>query len=463
MTDTLLASETVLERLTRLHPKLIDLSLGRVLRLLDRLGNPQDRLAPVLHVAGTNGKGSTCAFARAIAEAAGLRAHVYTSPHLVRFHERIRVAGALVSEERLHDTLLAVEDANGGEEITFFEITTACALQLFADVPADIAILEVGLGGRLDATNVVARPAATAITSIGMDHMEWLGDTLAEIAGEKAGILRAGVPAVTGAQPAEALAAIAAQAERVGARLLARGRDFDVEFVARPPHPSPLPCGERETSRRHQASSPSPHWGEGWGEGALALRYTDAAGMLDLPPPALPGPHQIDNAGIAIASLRAALPGLPAQAFARGLAATDWPARLQRLRRGPLVSALPENWELWLDGGHNPAAGEALARHIAIAWKDRPLHLVVGMKAGKGVDGFLAPLLPLAASVWAVAEPRQHLAMPPEAIVAASGGVARIGPTVADALAAIPRTGRPARVLVCGSLYLAGLVLAENG
>lgn len=223
MSDTLLASETVLERLTRLHPKLIDLSLGRVFRLLDRLGNPQDRLPPVAHVAGTNGKGSTCAFARAIAEAAGLRAHVYTSPHLVRFHERIRVAGRLVEEEVLYDTLLAVEDANAGDPITFFEITTGCALKLFADTPADIAILEVGLGGRLDATNVVARPAATAITSIGFDHMEWLGDTLSAIAWEKAGILRAGVPAVTGAQPAEAFAAIAAEAERVGARLLARG------------------------------------------------------------------------------------------------------------------------------------------------------------------------------------------------------------------------------------------------
>jgi dihydrofolate synthase/folylpolyglutamate synthase len=427
MTEVLLASETVLERLTRLHPKLIDLSLGRVFRLLDRLGNPQDRLAPVLHVAGTNGKGSTCAFARAIAEAAGLRAHVYTSPHLVRFHERIRVAGRLVEEDRLYDTLLAVEDANAGEPITFFEITTACALKLFADTPADLVILEVGLGGRLDATNVVARPAATAITSIGFDHMDWLGDTLAAIAGEKAGTFRPGVTAVTGAQPPEAMAAIVAAAARVGAPLLARGRDYEV--AAAPP----------------------------------GLRYTDTAGTLDLPSPALPGPHQIDNAGIAIAALRAALPALPAPAFARGLVAADWPARLQRLRRGPLVAALPEHWELWLDGGHNPAAGEALAQHIAAAWADRPLHLVVGMKAGKGVEGFLAPLLKLAASVWAVAEPAQHLAMPPEAIVAASGGLARIGPTVADALAAIPRADAPARVLVCGSLYLAGLVLAANG
>jgi dihydrofolate synthase/folylpolyglutamate synthase len=432
VTGAALLSETVLERLTRLHPKLIDLSLGRLLGLLDRLGNPQHRLPPVLHVAGTNGKGSASAFARAIAEAAGLTAHVYTSPHLVRFHERIRLAGTLVSEEQLYATLLAVEAANAGAPITFFEITTACALQLFAETPAEIVILEVGLGGRLDATNVVPRPAVTAVTSIGYDHMDWLGDTLTQIATEKCGIFRPGVPAITGAQPEEALAAIEAAARAAGAPLLARGRAWDI---------APKGAG---------------------------LQYHDDEGALDLPWPVLPGPHQVDNAGIAVAAFRAAWKAVPPSALAAGLRRAAWPARLQRLHTGPLLAALPDSWELWLDGGHNPAAGEVLARHIDAAWHDRPLHLVVGMKTGKGVDGFLAPLLPLATSLWAVAEPAQHLAMPPEAIVAASlqvggGGVARIGPTVAEALRAIEKSGPPARVLVCGSLYLAGLVLAENG
>jgi dihydrofolate synthase/folylpolyglutamate synthase len=422
------ASETVLQRLTRLHPKLIDLSLERVLRLLDALGRPQDRLPPVLHVAGTNGKGSTCAFLRAIAEAAGLRAHVYTSPHLVRFHERIRLAGELVSEEALYATLLEVERVNDSAPITFFEITTACALLLFARVPADVTILEVGLGGRLDTTNVVARPAATAVTAIGYDHMDWLGDSLTAIAREKCGIFRAQVPAVTGAQPEEARAAILAVAAEVSAPLLLRGRDWDI--AAR-------------------------------GDG---LRWDGFAGSFDLPHPSLPGPHQVDNAGIAVAAMLAArvLGEETAAALALGLARAEWPARLQHLTRGPLPALLPPGWELWLDGGHNPAAGEVLAAHAKAAWADRPLYAVVGMKSGKGVAGFLAALMPHCQALWAVAEPGQHLAMPVAEIVAASGGVAREGPTVAEAVAAAVRESGPARVLVCGSLYLAGTVLAAN-
>jgi dihydrofolate synthase/folylpolyglutamate synthase len=428
MPDGALASETVLERLTRLHPKLIDLSLDRMWRLLAALGNPEDRLPPVLHVAGTNGKGSTTAFLRAMVEAAGLHAHVYTSPHLVRFHERIRLAGRLVQEEQLYATLLEVERANAEAPITFFEITTACALLLMARIPADVTILEVGLGGRLDATNVVARPAATLVTSISFDHMDWLGDTLTLIAREKSGIFRAGVPAITGRQPAEAMEAIEAAASGAGARLLARDRDFAIARI-----------GNR-------------------------LRWDGPGGAIELPVPALAGPHQLDNAAIAIAALRAIdAPRLPDAAIAAGVARAEWPARLQRLSRGPLVGLLPAGWEIWLDGGHNPAAGQALAAHAAEAWRDRPLYAVVGMKAGKGVEGFLAPLLGVADGIWAVAEPRQHLAMPVGEIIAASGGVARSGPTLAEAVAAAAREHGPARVLVCGSLYLAGLVLAENG
>lgn len=423
-------AEAIIDRLHALHPKLIDLSLGRMERCLAALGHPERRLPPVVHVAGTNGKGSTCAFLRAIAEAAGQRVHVYTSPHLVRFHERIRLAGRLVEEEALAAALEEVERANAGAPITVFEITTAVALLLFSRVPAELLVLEVGLGGRLDATNVVARPAATAITSVSMDHMDFLGDALPGIAAEKAGILKPGVPCATGLQAPEAMAAIAARAREIGAPLLPRGGAWSV----------------------------TPQAG--------GLRYADAQGALDLPSPALPGPHQADNAGIAIAALRAwNPPWLTGAAIAAGVARAEWPARLQRLG-GRLAASLPACWELWLDGGHNPGAGLALAAHCA-AWReaapDRPLHLLVGMKQGKGAGGFLRPLLPLADTLWAVAEPGQHLAMPPEGIVAASGGRARPGPTVTKALAALPRVGPPARVLICGSLYLAGEVLKADG
>lgn len=421
-------AEAIIDRLHALHPKLIDLSLGRMQRCLDALGNPERRLPPVLHVAGTNGKGSTCAMLRAIAEAAGLNVHVYTSPHLVRFHERIRLAGRLVEEEALAAALEHVERANAGAEITVFEITTAVAFHLFASVPADLLVLEVGLGGRLDATNVVDRPVATAVTSIGMDHMEFLGGTLGKIAAEKAGIIKPGVPCATGAQEPEALAEIEAAARVAGATLSRRDRDWSI---------APIPEG---------------------------LRYADASGTLILPPPALPGPHQLDNAGIAIAALRAWNPAwLTARAIAEGVAGAAWPARLQRLH-GRLAAALPPGWELWLDGGHNPAAGEMLARHVAEAWGDRPLHLLVGMKKGKGAQGFLAPLVPLATTLTAIADPGQHLAMPVPEIVAASGGAALPGGTVAEGLALVAGQGGPAaRVLLCGSLYLAGEVLKADG
>jgi dihydrofolate synthase / folylpolyglutamate synthase len=413
--------EPIIDRLHRLHPRLIDLSLDRLQRLLEQLDHPEGRLPPVVHVAGTNGKGSTCAFIRSMAEAAGLRVHVYTSPHLVRFNERFRIAGRLVSDAALADALETVEQVNDGAPITVFEVITAVAFHLFAQTPADLCVLEVGLGGRGDATNVIEAPAACAITSISLDHRELLGDSLAAIAAEKAGIAKSGVPLVTGTQPAAAFEALTEAAARVGAPLLARGRDWEIA-----PHND-------------------------------ALRFVSASDTIDLPQPSLPGAYQIDNAGVAVAALRAAMT-LPDTAWA-GLAHAEWPARMQRLH-GRLARLAPPSWEVWLDGGHNPGAGAALAQHAA-AWRDRPLYLIVGMKQSKDTTEFLRPLLPYAAQVFAVQEPGQHLALPIEAIIAASGGVAKSGPTIAEALAHLPQ-GPPARVLICGSLYLAGEVLKAD-
>ena len=404
--------DPLVARLQALHPRLIDLSLDRLQRLLAQLGHPERQLAPVIHVAGTNGKGSTCAFIRAVAEQAGLVAHVYSSPHLVRFNERFRVAGHLVTDEALAATLERIEQVNDGAPITVFEVITAAAFELFAAAPADLCVIEVGLGGRGDATNVI-RPAACAITSISLDHRELLGDTLALIAAEKAGIMKPGIPTVTGAQTAEVLAVLDAAGP-----MRARGRDWVVE--------------------RHGAG----------------LRYADAQGAMALPAPGLPGLHQVDNAGIAVAAIRAAALGI---SDFGGLARAQWPARLQHLNGRLAASA--RGREVWLDGGHNPGAGEVLAQVLA-GW-DGPTHLVVGMKQSKDTAEFLRPLLPWAASVWAVAEPEQHQALPVEAIVQASGGVARPGPTVAGALQAL--AGTPGRVLICGSLYLAGEVLKADG
>jgi dihydrofolate synthase/folylpolyglutamate synthase len=415
--------EPLVARLHMLHPRLIDLNLGRVQRLLDALGNPERRLPPVIHVAGTNGKGSTCAFLRAIAEAAGRRVHVFTSPHLVRFNERIRLAGALVSDAALEDALARAEQVNAGQPITVFEMVTAAAFLLFAATPADLLALEVGLGGRGDATNVVPAPAACAITHISMDHREFLGDTLAAIAAEKAGIIKPGVPVVTGRQAPEVLAVLRAAAARSGAPLLARDEAWTL---------SPDGAG---------------------------LRYRDAAATLDLPAPSLPGRHQHDNAGIAVAALRASGLAPDAACIARGIARAVWPARLQRLS-GRLAGSLPPGWELWLDGGHNAGAGEILGEHVK-SWHDRPLVLVVGMKNSKDAEAFLRPLLPHATRIFAVAEPGQHMAMPIAAVIAASHGVAVPGPTVSAALARIGATP-PGRVLICGSLFLAGEVLKAD-
>ncbi len=411
----------IVARLHGLHPKLIDLTLDRLRVLLAKLGNPERRLPPVIHVAGTNGKGSTCAFLRAMAEAAGLRVHVYTSPHLVRFNERIRVAGEPVADADLIATMEEVERVNAGAPITVFEVITAAAFQLFATVPADLCVLEVGLGGRGDTTNVVDRPAACAITSISLDHREMLGPTLAAIAHEKSGIMKPGVPLAMGLQPGDVVEVLERDATAAGTRLFRRGQEWSIKAHA---------------------------------EG---LRYADAAGTIELPFPSLAGAHQFDNAGIAIAALRAALPGIGPDAIARGIATAEWPARMQRLT-GRLAKSLPPDWELWLDGGHNPGGGQALADHIA-TWTGRPVHAIVGMKQAKDTAEFLRPIVPLVSSLWAIAEAGQHNALPVEAIVAASGGLARPGPTVLDAFAKLPREGKPARVLICGSLYLAGEIL----
>lgn len=424
------ASDRVLTRLMQLHPKKIDLSLGRIERLLAVLGNPHKHLPPTVHVAGTKGKGSTVATMRACLEAAGYQVHAYTSPHLVRFHERIRLAGELVDEEALLALLEECERANRGEPITFFEITTAAAFLAFARIPADIVLLEVGVGGRLDATNVLRRPVVTAITPVSIDHQAFLGDTIPEIAGEKAGILKPDVPAVIGPQPAEAETVIEARAAAIGAPLFR----FESEWH----------CAAARGGMRYEG----PRW------------------ALDLPLPSLLGAHQVDNAGVAIACLEQ-LPqfALAPAAIAAGLRHIDWPARLQLLKRGPLVEMLPAGWELWLDGAHNALAAEALAA-VAVGWRERPLDLIVGMLNTKDASGFFVPLARYARSVQAVTIPGEENPHPAAQIAAAARGLgleAREAASVTAALRDIIVQSGPARVLICGSLHLAGVVLAENG
>ncbi|TYQ19425.1 UNVERIFIED_CONTAM: dihydrofolate synthase/folylpolyglutamate synthase [Acetobacter peroxydans] len=434
----------ILERLNRLYPALIDLSLDRLQALLARLGHPENRLPPVIHVAGTNGKGSTCATLRALGEAAGWRVHVMTSPHLVDVTERFRIAGELVSEAELVATLEEIERVNDGAPITVFEVLTAAGFVLFARHPAELAIIEVGLGGRCDATNVLTRPAACVITAISCDHEAFLGDTLAAIAMEKAGIIKPGVPVVTGFQQPEVLAVLQAEAERLGAPLACRGLEWTVE---------PLP-----------ASSDEAHGNNGL-SGAAGLRLTDSLGTLLLPAPSLPGPWQCENAGLAVEALRLSGLKVPDAAW-QGVGRVSWPARMQRLH-GTLAAMLPAGWELWLDGGHNPGAGDALAGALP-GWADAPLHMLVGMKQTKDATGFLGPILPFATGLWAISEPEQHLALRVEDIVRASDGRAQVGPTLARALGEIAAQAVAAgqtrgRVLICGSLYLAGVALRQDG
>jgi dihydrofolate synthase / folylpolyglutamate synthase len=418
------SSDVLLERMMTLHPKIIDLTLDRVTRLLAALGHPENRLPPVIHIAGTNGKGSTQAMIRAGLEGAGLRVHAYTSPHLARFHERIRLAGALIGEEALSALLDECITANGPDAITFFEATTCAAMLAFSRVPADYTLLEVGLGGRLDATNVIDKPALTIITPVSLDHQQYLGDTLPLIAGEKAGIIKRGVPCIVGPQAPEGLEVIEARAARLGAPLHVFGQQWHC-FADR---------------------------------GRMV--FQDENGLLDLPLPNLPGPHQIQNAGAALMALRLLGQGDAEAAVTRA----EWPARMQRLRHGPLVDAAP-GVELWLDGGHNPAGGEAVAATLA-AMPKRPTHLICGMLNTKDIGGYLRPLAAQTASLAAVSIPGEAATLPAEATCAAArkaGMQADEAASVIEALRSIARVDPLARVLICGSLYLAGQVLRENG
>jgi len=432
MYDPLRAQDVLVARLRALHPSLIDLTTGRVERLLEALGRPQDRLPPVIHVAGTNGKGSTTAYLRAIAEAAGMRVHVLTSPHLVRFAERIRRAGVLITEAELSDLIDRVEAANQGLPISFFEFTTVIALQAFAEVPADLCIIEVGLGGRFDATNIFQNPAVTVITPVDYDHLEMLGPELSKIAWEKAGIMRPGRPCVTARQPEEAFAVIEAEAEAVGAPLFAMGREFDAF------------------------------------EDQGRLRVQTETALYDLPAPGLFGVHQFENAGLAVmAALQLGDPRIDEQALA-GIAQAVWPARFQRLTSGPIAERVrARGGDLWLDGGHNPHAGRALARAVRrlVARDPRPVAMIVGMFARKDAQGFFQPFAELKPQVFTTSFDSPNAA--PADSLASAARDAGLSAEPADSIEAALETalaapGPAPHVLICGGLHFAGEVLAMS-
>lgn len=419
------SSDIILDRLMSLHPKIIDLVLDRVWRLLDALDHPERDLPPVIHIAGTNGKGSTQAMIRAGLEAAGKSVHAYTSPHLARFHERIRLAGAFISEPALMQVLEECEIANGGAPITYFEITTVAGILAMARTPADYTLLEVGLGGRLDATNVIESPALTIITPISIDHTQYLGETLAEIAAEKAGIIKRGVPCIVGPQPDEAMEVIEARAARLGAPLLAYGQHWHV-----------------------------------WEERGRLI-YQDEHGLRDLPLPRLIGHHQVINAGAAIAALRHL--GFDDAAFEAALTDAYWPARMQRLATGPLIDAAPKA-ELWLDGGHNPAAGIALAEALD-RLPNRPTYMICGMLNTKDVGGYLKPLARHAERLYAVSIPDAQATLPASATAETAREVGMEALEAQSVLAAVKEivsAAPEARILICGSLYLAGHILQNN-
>lgn len=423
--------DTVLKRLEKLHPEVIDLSLDRIERLLVTLDHPEKKLPPVIHVAGTNGKGSTIAFLRAFYEAAGYRVHVYTSPHLVHFAERIRLAGALINDTELVALLKECERRNNEEPITFFEATTAAAFLAFSRVPADILLLETGMGGRLDATNVIEHPLLTVMTPLSLDHQQYLGNSLEMIAGEKAAIMKKDTPCITAVQPAPARGVIQARASVLAIDLWCDGENWTCRI---------------EDGCLHY-HGPEEHW--------------------VLPPPVLPGIHQIANAGLALACVERLQKRFPVTSadLERGMSSVTWPARLQQLRNGPLVDSVPSGWELWLDGGHNPAAGEILAQQ-ASQWNDRPLYLVFGMLRTKDATGFLAPLAPYVDGLRAVPIPGEPLALTAEEAVGHARMHAITDSMIASDVAMAVRSlsaasSRPGRILICGSLYLAGTVLRD--
>lgn len=429
----------LIARLSALHPKRIDLDLTRVHRLLERLDHPERKLAPVIYVAGTNGKGSTIAYLRAILEAAGLRVHVYTSPSLVRINERFRLGrpggGILVGDDELYAALEHCEQANAGAPITLFEIETAAAFCLFAQHPADVVLLEVGLGGRLDATNVIDAPLVTVIAPISMDHTEFLGDTLTAIAGEKAAIIKRNVPVICAEQPPEAIAVIEQSAKRMRAPLHAAGEGWHVNV---------------ERGR---------------------LVYQDDRGLMDLPAPRLFGRHQFDNAGLAIATLRAQEKfRIGPAAFEAGIVNAEWPARMQRLASGTLLEQAPQGCEIWLDGGHNAEGGRVAAAALGDLEErvSRPLVVIVGMMVNKDANAFLANFAGLTRHIIAVRIPDQDNAMPPNRLADAArelGMRVEISTGIEAALRSIARLAyeAPPRILITGSLYLAGHVLSANG
>ncbi len=423
-----------LNRLAALSPGSDILGLERIRRLLAKLGDPHESLPPVFHVAGTNGKGSTCAYLRACLEAAGLKVHVYTSPHLVRFNERIRLAGRLIGDEVLADVLGEVLDANGGDEISFFEATTAAAFLAFSRSPADACVIEVGLGGRLDATNVIAAPAACGIAQLGVDHQSFLGETIEQIAVEKAGIAKPGTPVVLSRYAERLLAVVTETVGAAGGKPIIRGVEWD-------------------------AAAYEGH-----------LYYRDGAGRLELPVPRLVGGHQLDNAALAVAMLRhQSEVHVPAAAIRAGLGWAEWPARMQKLEPGPLHDMLPPGAALWLDGGHNPAAARVIADTVReFAQGDGSVLMVLGMLANKDAAGFLKPFAGLLTAVYAVPVPHHDSHAPPAlAAVAKNNGIAAVASTdVRDALGRISRAAdrsQPPFVLIAGSLYLAGDVLRDNG
>ncbi len=432
------ALDDTLTRLLALHPKLIDLSLDRMWQLLARLDHPERKLPPVIHVAGTNGKGSTIAFMRAILESAGHHVHVYTSPHLVRFNERFRLAseggGKLVGDDELRATVEECERLNASEPITVFEITTAAGMLLFSRHPADVLLLEVGLGGRLDATNVVDAPLLSVITPVSRDHADYLGDTIESVAGEKAGILKRGVRAVIGPQTADAMAVIERAAQRVRAPLRVAGEHWNMS----------------EEHRR--------------------LVYQDDDGLLDLPGPKLIGRHQFINAGVAVAALRASGLKIPSSAYEAGLLKADWPARMQRLAHGHLVSLAPAGSEIWLDGGHNPDGGRAVSVALADIEEraPKPLVMIAGMLGTKDFDGYLRNFSGLVRRLYAIPVPDADRSLPPGMIADAANKLGIPSETASNVEAALAAASTlaleaPPRILIGGSLYLAGDVLRRNG